>query len=74
MSDPLGLIFNLAARRQSPKRQLVFVDPDDEEAPYWWPAMVVANDDLAVFSQSISNFTDKPGKGEYLVCYFEDGS
>ncbi|KAJ1982803.1 hypothetical protein H4R35_000162 [Dimargaris xerosporica] len=74
MSDPLSLIFNLATRRRSPKRQLVFVDPDDEEAPYWWPAMVVANDDLAVFSQSISNFTDQPGKGEYLVCYFEDGS
>lgn len=24
-----------------PKRQVVFVDPDDPDAPYWWPAMVI---------------------------------
>ena len=25
-------------RRQS---RLVFVDPEDEEIPYWWPAIVI---------------------------------
>src|SRR5262249_16799988 len=28
-------------RRNPPKRKVVFVDPDDVDAPWWWPAMVL---------------------------------
>ncbi|KAJ3045232.1 hypothetical protein HDV00_011104 [Rhizophlyctis rosea] len=57
------------------KRKLVFVDPDDVNAPWWWPGMVVQKDDLPIFKRHVGEegFKD-PKAGEFVVCYFEDGS
>ncbi|KAJ1656301.1 hypothetical protein IWQ61_004099 [Dispira simplex] len=74
MSDPLHRITHLPWKRRTPRRRLVFVDPDDSEAPYWWPAMVVANTDLDLFFQRVNSTLEPPKPGEHLVCYFEDGS
>ncbi|RUS17540.1 hypothetical protein BC937DRAFT_89834 [Endogone sp. FLAS-F59071] len=35
------------------RRKVVFVDPDDPTAPYWWPAMVVPADEIAIFKQTM---------------------
>ncbi|KAJ1970249.1 hypothetical protein IWQ62_000076 [Dispira parvispora] len=74
MSDPLHRITHLPWKRRTPRRRLVFVDPDDSEAPYWWPAMVVANADLDLFYQRVNSTLEPPKPNEHLVCYFEDGS
>ncbi|KAI8922852.1 hypothetical protein BC831DRAFT_514730 [Entophlyctis helioformis] len=60
--------------RVPPARSLVFVDPDDAHAPYWWPAMVVPPHELELFRRSVESDVDQPGPGQCLVCYFEDGS
>ncbi|RUS27911.1 hypothetical protein BC938DRAFT_482581 [Jimgerdemannia flammicorona] len=56
------------------RRKVVFVDPDDPSAPYWWPAMVVPSDEIAVFKQTMDASVREPERGEHLVCYFEDAS
>lgn len=56
------------------RRKVVFVDPDDPTAPYWWPAMVVPADEIAIFKQTMDTNVREPGRGEHLVCYFEDAS
>ncbi|KAJ1644572.1 hypothetical protein LPJ64_003767 [Coemansia asiatica] len=48
-------------------RDVVFVDPLDPSAPYWWPAMIVPTDEIDVSMGCMSL-----GLGEYLVKYFED--
>ncbi|KAJ3119103.1 hypothetical protein HDU96_000018 [Phlyctochytrium bullatum] len=58
----------------SPKRRVVFVDPDDAEAPWWWPALVVLPSEFEKFRRSVDSDVAEPKDGEYLVCYFEDGS
>ena len=32
-------------RLYAPKMPLVFVDPDDNESQYWWPAMIVPQEE-----------------------------
>jgi hypothetical protein len=55
---------------------MVFVDPEDENLSYWWPALLVPKEELHIFVEAmgadvtINDLT--PGK--HLVCYFEDGS
>ncbi|KAJ3013987.1 UNVERIFIED_CONTAM: hypothetical protein HDU68_000463 [Siphonaria sp. JEL0065] len=56
------------------KHEVVFVDPDDAEAPWWWPAIVVPPNEFQEFRKSYNLEIDEPKEGEYLVCYFEDGS
>ncbi|KAJ2706046.1 hypothetical protein FB645_001909 [Coemansia sp. IMI 203386] len=48
-------------------RDVVFVDPLDSSAPYWWPAMIVPTDEIDA-SMGCASL----GSGEYLVKYFED--
>ncbi|ORX96736.1 hypothetical protein K493DRAFT_314372 [Basidiobolus meristosporus CBS 931.73] len=61
-------------KRAFPKRKVVFVDPDEPTAPYWWPAMIVPEREIEAFKQTMENDIQEPKKGEHLVCYFEDGS
>ncbi|KAJ3100530.1 hypothetical protein HDU97_002166 [Phlyctochytrium planicorne] len=56
------------------KRRVVFVDPDDANAPWWWPALVVPPAEFETFRKYVGNEITEPKDGEYLVCYFEDGS
>ncbi|KAJ1950072.1 hypothetical protein FBU59_000849 [Linderina macrospora] len=48
-------------------RDVVFVDPLDNTAEYWWPAMIVPTDeiDASMGCRALST-------AEYLVKYFED--
>ncbi|KAJ3272731.1 hypothetical protein HDV01_005258 [Terramyces sp. JEL0728] len=57
-----------------PEKKLVFVDPDDSKATYWWPAMVVPEGEWSLFQKSQGVRVPIPKEGELLVCYFEDGS
>ncbi|KAI8837526.1 hypothetical protein BC829DRAFT_455428 [Chytridium lagenaria] len=54
--------------------RVVFVDPDDDDAPWWWPALVVPPSEFEKFKKSVDSDVTEPKDGEYLVCYFEDGS
>ncbi|EGF77604.1 expressed protein [Batrachochytrium dendrobatidis JAM81] len=56
------------------RHALVFVDPDDSDTPYWWPAMVVPHSEYSLFKQTMGPDVELPGEGQLLVCYFEDGS
>ncbi|KAF0492644.1 hypothetical protein F8M41_021575 [Gigaspora margarita] len=56
------------------RRKVVFVDPDDPDAPHWWPALVVPRKEIEIFKQKMDNDVQYPSDGESLVCYFEDGS
>ncbi|CAG8481744.1 11656_t:CDS:2 [Acaulospora morrowiae] len=56
------------------RRKVVFVDPDDPEAPHWWPALVVPLREIEIFKQKMDSDVQYPREGENLVCYFEDGS
>ncbi|KAI9331533.1 hypothetical protein DFJ73DRAFT_70035 [Zopfochytrium polystomum] len=58
----------------SANRRVVFVDPDDENALWWWPALVVPPKEFQQFRQTMGIEIEEPKDGEYLVCYFEDGS
>ncbi|CAJ0749294.1 24169_t:CDS:2 [Entrophospora sp. SA101] len=35
------------------RKKVVFVDPDDPSASYWWPALVVPNKEIEIFKQKI---------------------
>ncbi|CAG8601592.1 9084_t:CDS:2 [Funneliformis mosseae] len=56
------------------RRKVVFVDPDDPEAPHWWPALVVPLKEIEIFKQRMDYDVQYPAEGENVVCYFEDGS
>ncbi|PIA18832.1 hypothetical protein COEREDRAFT_79391 [Coemansia reversa NRRL 1564] len=56
-----------SAKRQWRGRDVVFVDPLDTSAPYWWPAMIVPTDEIDTTMGCTKLETD-----EYLVKYFED--
>ncbi|KAJ3292717.1 hypothetical protein HDU79_001111 [Rhizoclosmatium sp. JEL0117] len=56
------------------QHKVVFVDPDDVNAPWWWPAIVVPQKEFQEFRKTVNIEIDEPKEGEYLVCYFEDGS
>jgi len=56
------------------RRKVVFVDPQDKNASYWWPALVVPKRDFDIFRKLMSEDFEEPNDDEYLVCYFEDGS
>ncbi|KAJ2081250.1 hypothetical protein H4R24_002469 [Coemansia sp. RSA 988] len=56
-----------SAKHQWRGRDVVFVDPLDASAPYWWPAMIVPTDEI----DSTMGCTQL-GTDEYLVKYFED--
>lgn len=64
---PINLII------QPPKRQIVFVDPEDIDHEWWWPAIIVSKEEFKLF-QSTHDHCSQPLEGEYLVVYFEDGS
>ncbi|KAJ2520803.1 hypothetical protein H4217_001801 [Coemansia sp. RSA 1939] len=53
--------------RQWRGRDVVFVDPLDASAPFWWPAMVVPTDEI-----DATMGCSQLGENEYLVKYFED--
>ena len=55
------------------RSKVVFVDPDDDSCPYWWPALVVPNEYLHLFQQTINEQVPVNGT-DLVVCYFEDGS
>ena len=57
----------------SPRRKIVFVDPDDDNAVFFWPGLIIPDDELALFSM-INPSVQMPSAAEYLVAYFEDGS
>ncbi|KAJ3063765.1 hypothetical protein HDU98_000445 [Podochytrium sp. JEL0797] len=54
--------------------EVVFVDPDEPDAPWWWPAIVVPQKEFSEFRKSVNIEIKDPEATEYLVCYFEDGS
>ncbi|RIA88885.1 hypothetical protein C1645_222391 [Glomus cerebriforme] len=56
------------------RRKVVFVDPDDADAPHWWPALVVPFKEIEIFKQKMDYDVQYPAGGENVVCYFEDGS
>lgn len=39
-------------RKSNPRRKVVFVNPEEQNV-YWWPAMIVPQDEYHLFSQSI---------------------
>lgn len=52
--------------------EIVFVDPQDPNEPFWWPAIIVS-------PQEYDHFFKQMGEpievfGNVLVCYFEDAS
>lgn len=54
---------------------VVFVDPDDDSCPYWWPAVIVDQKiwkDPAFAHSDLTTGMDSAS--DVLVCYFEDGS
>ena len=55
-------------------RKLVFVDPDDDKALFFWPALIIPLKDVERFKSHVSGAVDLPAPGEHLVSYFEDGS
>ena len=61
-------------KKYPPSRKIVFVDPDDLEARWWWPAMIVPLTEIAAFRLAVGGDIGFPRQGEVLVCYFEDGS
>lgn len=64
-----------AMTTNTPRRdRVVFVDPDDERALYWWPAFIVPPAEHEVFSDTMGADIPALRPGEVLVCYFEDGS
>ena len=54
--------------------RLVFVDPEDETLPYWWPAIIVPEEELDTFRDTMDSDISRIKSGERLVCYFEDAS
>ncbi|KAJ2809464.1 hypothetical protein H4R20_000084 [Coemansia guatemalensis] len=56
-----------SANHQWRGRDVVFVDPLDASAPYWWPAMIVPTDEI-----DATMGCTQLGQDEYLVKYFED--
>lgn len=54
--------------------KLVFVDPEDETLPYWWPAIVVTEAELDTFRETMDSDISRIKPNERLVCYFEDAS
>ena len=59
--------------RMSLKQKVVFVDPEDDSCPYWWPALIVPTEYIHLFQQSISEPVPLTST-DLVVCYFEDGS
>ena len=53
------------------QRKVVFVDPDDPEQEYWWPAMLIPPQEYQLLQKQRITI---PKKSKVLVCYFEDGS
>jgi len=60
--------------QSQPARKIVFVDPDDDNANFFWPAMVIPHKEIKEFQNASGADVDIPGENEYLVAYFEDGS
>lgn len=57
---------------------MVFVDPDDDGVQWWWPALLVPENEIEVFRQTLLNnsaeFLPPLKDDDVLVVYFEDGS
>ncbi|KAJ3371489.1 hypothetical protein HDU91_005131 [Kappamyces sp. JEL0680] len=61
---------NLQDRK--PPHAIVWVDPQDEKAKYWWPALVIPASLFHLMDPSVTLPTAQ--STELLVCYFEDAS
>ncbi|CAB4494015.1 unnamed protein product [Rhizophagus irregularis] len=53
-------------------RDIVFVDPLDDKAEFWWPAMIVPNDEIDESMDVDGKLEENLFAGKYLVRYFED--
>ncbi|CAJ0864536.1 3738_t:CDS:10 [Entrophospora sp. SA101] len=53
-------------------RDIVFVDPLDKNASFWWPAMIVPNDELDESMDFNCDLDQLLLEGNFLVKYFED--
>ncbi|CAJ0758755.1 109_t:CDS:10 [Entrophospora sp. SA101] len=53
-------------------RDVVFVDPLDKNAGFWWPAMIVPNDELDESMDFDCDIDHLLLEGNFLVKYFED--
>lgn len=51
---------------------IVFVDPQDPNEKFWWPAIVVNDHELDHFFSEMGE--PIPTNNDILVCYFEDAS
>lgn len=64
---------SLVSLAMSLRERVVFVDPEDDSCPYWWPALIVPTEYIHLFQQSISEPVPLTST-DLVVCYFEDGS
>ncbi|CAG8689460.1 3978_t:CDS:2, partial [Acaulospora morrowiae] len=53
-------------------RDVVFVDPLDAKADFWWPAMIVPNDEIDESMDVDDKLEENLLEGKFLVRYFED--
>ncbi|GBB83978.1 hypothetical protein RclHR1_10620003 [Rhizophagus clarus] len=53
-------------------RDIVFVDPLDDKAEFWWPAMIVPNDEIDESMDVDGKLEENLLAGKFLVRYFED--
>ncbi|GES80940.1 hypothetical protein GLOIN_2v1762582 [Rhizophagus clarus] len=53
-------------------RDIVFVDPLDDKAEFWWPAMIVPHDEIDESMDVDGKLEENILAGKYLVRYFED--
>lgn len=74
MSSPFSAVPPVDPKRTEPSRQIVFVDPDDDNCRWFWPAMVITKEELHTFRESVDRHVDDPADDQFLVVYFEDGS
>ncbi|PJF16640.1 hypothetical protein PSACC_03553 [Paramicrosporidium saccamoebae] len=56
------------------RSRLVFVDPEDDTLPYWWPALIVLPSEYDMFHETMDSTVCGVLPAECLVCYFEDAS
>ncbi|CAI2179286.1 3567_t:CDS:2 [Funneliformis geosporum] len=53
-------------------RDIVFVDPLDDKAEFWWPAMIVPNNEIDESMDVDGKLEENLLAGKFLVRYFED--
>ncbi|CAG8440972.1 1032_t:CDS:2 [Diversispora eburnea] len=63
---------NTRIHREFKGRDVVFVDPLDPKAEFWWPAMIVPNDEIDESMDVDGKLEKNLLEGKFLVRYFED--